>query len=283
MPRRPVHPGEPDPERLQAAVDRVVSRIDPDQIVLFGSAVRGDLTAESDIDLLVIAETETDDDRIRHEKWAAPDGPDYDVDVVMMNRATAEAWRHSTTRIQGVALQDGRTVYARHGVEPIETGPSYFWNGREMVKKTQFEPDEAHRLLESAADYWLYANEHRTSTRSRCRQLQSAMEYALKALTIAQGRRVKHKHDLNELWEEVERHGERIAATRDRKALDVLTLYSGKMRYESPTRETDPDDTWNATRTTCGDVLDHARARVPKLIEETTDRLQRALGGTGQA
>lgn len=282
MPQRPVQPGQPEPERLQAAVDRIVSRIDPDQIIIFGSAIRGELTAESDIDLLVIAETETDDDRTRHETWEAADGRGYDVDVVMMNRATAEAWRHSTTRIQGAALQDGRTVYTRHGVEPLETGPSYFWNGREMVKKTQFEPDEAHRRLESAADDWLYANDHRTSTRSRCRQLQSAMEYALKALTIAQGRRVRHKHDLNDLWDEVERHGERIAATRDRRALDVLTLYSGKMRYESPTRETDPDDTWNAIRTTCGDILDHARARVPKLIAETTDRLQRALGGTGQ-
>ena len=64
-------PSQPDPERLQAAVDRVVARIDPDQVIIFGSAVRGDLTVESDIDLLVIAETETDGDRTRHEKWEA--------------------------------------------------------------------------------------------------------------------------------------------------------------------------------------------------------------------
>ena len=272
--------GAPDPQRLQAAVDRVVSRIDPDQIVLFGSAARGEMTDESDLDLLVIAERENEDGRTRQETWEARNGRDYDVDIVMMNRTTAEAWRHSTTRIQGAALQEGRTVYARNGVEALETGPAYFWNGHEMVKETRFEPDEANRLLESAADDWLYANDKRTSTRSRCRQLQSAMEYALKALTVAQGRRVKHKHDLNELWDDVERHGERIAATRDRKALDVLTLYSGKMRYESPTRETDPDETWNATRTACGDVLDHARARVPKLITETTERLRRPQGGT---
>ena len=48
-----------------------------------------------------------------------PTGPGYDVDVVLMNRVTAEAWRHSTTRIQGAALQDGRTVNARRGIEPI--------------------------------------------------------------------------------------------------------------------------------------------------------------------
>ena len=112
----------------------------------------------------------------------------------------------------------------------------------------------------------------------RCVQLQASMEHALKALTIAQGRRVKHKHSLNELWDEVERHGETIHATRDRAALDVLSKYGAELQYNSPGREYDPEVTWNGTKVTGQDLLRHARTRVPELIEETTKRVRNTLG-----
>ena len=73
---------------------------------------------------------------------------------------------------------------------------------------------------------------------------------------------MKHKHTLNALWDDVERAGETIRATRDRKALDVLTRYAGELQYGSPGREHDPEVTWNDTRATGEDLLNHARARV---------------------
>ena len=49
------HAGEPlDARRLAAAVKAVVARYEPDQVILFGSAARGTMTEESDIDLLLI-------------------------------------------------------------------------------------------------------------------------------------------------------------------------------------------------------------------------------------
>ena len=264
----------PDRERLQAAVALVVSRLNPDQIVLFGSAVRDEMTDDSDVDLLAITERSASP-ATKRERWTAEGATGYDVDVIVMDRATAEAGRHSTTRIQGVALEEGRTIYTREGVEPVSTGPTYLWNGREMVRKTRFEPEEATRLLGHADEYRRIAREPYVTSSMKCIQLQASMEHALKALTIAQGERVKHKHTLNELWDDVENRGERIAAVRDRKALEVLTLYGGRLQYESPTRETDPDETWDSTTATGEDVLNHARRRVPKLIAETTERLQR--------
>ena len=44
----------PSSERLDAAVRMVVERLRPDQIILFGSAARGEMTPASDLDLLVI-------------------------------------------------------------------------------------------------------------------------------------------------------------------------------------------------------------------------------------
>ena len=82
----------------------------------------------------------------------------------------------------------------------------------------------------------------------KCVQLQASMEHALKALTVACGERVQHKHTLNELWDDVEQAGETIRATRDRPALDVLTRYGGELQYGSPGPEHDPEVTWNDTQ-----------------------------------
>ena len=46
--------GSLEADRLAAAVNAVADRYDPDQIILFGSAARGEMTEGSDIDLLVI-------------------------------------------------------------------------------------------------------------------------------------------------------------------------------------------------------------------------------------
>jgi predicted nucleotidyltransferase len=46
--------GHPDPKTLADIVRRVVEAAHPDKIVLFGSAARGEMGPDSDIDLLVI-------------------------------------------------------------------------------------------------------------------------------------------------------------------------------------------------------------------------------------
>ena len=46
--------GRLEADRLAAAVNAVADLYDPDQIILFGSAARGEMTEGSDIDLLVI-------------------------------------------------------------------------------------------------------------------------------------------------------------------------------------------------------------------------------------
>ncbi len=48
--------GAPSPERLHAAITLVVAKLQPDQIILFGSAARNEMSERSDLDLLVIKE-----------------------------------------------------------------------------------------------------------------------------------------------------------------------------------------------------------------------------------
>ena len=247
MDQAPTKTTAADRKRLERTITQVVTKLAPEQIILFGSAARKEMTPDSDVDLLVILERLNGEPETQQERWYSEDGNGYEADLILMDRATAEAGRASITRIQGIALDEGQTVYTQPEVEPVPTGPTYWWNGREMVKKTKFEPEEATRLVEDAEQTWKFANDPDAIPRHKCRELQLSMEYALKALTIAQGERVEHKHTLNELWNDVEARGEQITATRDPNALKALTLYSGKLKYESPTPETDPIEIWNET------------------------------------
>ena len=46
------------PERVQEVIRKIVESYDPEQIIVFGSYARGDWTDGSDLDLLVVKETE---------------------------------------------------------------------------------------------------------------------------------------------------------------------------------------------------------------------------------
>ena len=265
-----------EPERLQAAIDLVVARLQPDQIILFGSAARDEMTAESDLDLLVIKEPEPGEPARDHAHWEC-ENTGGDIDMILMDRASAENGRRSAGQVQGAALEEGRTVYTRGGVEPIRTGPIYRWNGREMVRTTLFEPDHAHKLLERGKRKWDIANRERIHAIDRCENVQIVIEQALKALITSQGQRVKHNHNLNDLWKDAEEQGERINATYDEDALKNLSKYAGPWRYDVPPDE-DPEHTWETTKTIAEDLLNHARQRVPKLVLETNRRLEQLEG-----
>ncbi len=142
-----------------------------------------------------------------------------------------------------------------------------------MVRKTLYDPDRAQEFLERSERKWKRANQEDAHPIDKCEDLQVSMEQALKALIVAQGRHVEHKHDLNQLWDQAESYGERMAATQARDELDTLSLYAGKYQYENP-RDGAPEKPWETNRTTGRDVLNHALARVPTLTEETRQQLR---------
>ena len=259
---------------LRAAIEAIVSRLEPDQIILFGSAARGEMTHDSDLDLLVIKNGGSDADALHIGRSCGRNG--IEMDVIVTSGATAEASRPYAGDVKGHALETGRTIYAKKDFEPIATGPTLARVGGRMVQRTLYKPDHAGRFLARAERKWGIATTTKLHPADRCENLQAAMEQALKGLIVAQGRHVEHRHDLNRLWDEAERDGERIAASRDPKALDTLSLYAGKYQYDDPVDGT-PEKTWNATRTTGEDVMEHARSRIPTLVDETTDRLKAQL------
>ena len=256
-------------DALNQAVHAIVTSLKPDQIILFGSGGREELREESDLDLLVIKEA---DDRAGDRPVQLPHG-DRDIDLIVSTKDAATAAREYAGDVRGNALETGITVYTRQGFEPIETGPALVPEGKRMVRRTLFKPDHAEEFLDRAERKWRTANTPQTHPADRCEYLQASLEQALKGLTIAQGRQIVHSHNLNVLWDEAEKDGEMIAATRDERELENLTKYAGKYQYWTP-KPGMPEKTWNATRRTGEDVLRHARKQIPSLVKKTNEKLR---------
>jgi uncharacterized protein len=102
-------------ERVSAdIIDEVVRRIvevaEPERIILFGSAARGEMTANSDIDVLVV-KANTHRRRLAQQIYLNLIGVGRPVDVVVVTPEDIERYRDSQGLIIAPALRDGKVVY----------------------------------------------------------------------------------------------------------------------------------------------------------------------------
>lgn len=269
--------GAPDPRELQAAVDFVVEKLRPQQIILFGSAARSEMWSGSDLDLLVIREDGPEDHEWRRARLDC-EGTAHELDVLVRGLSTVKARRRCSGAVEAAAVEEGRTVYRRDGAETVRTGPERVASGGTMARRTLFRPDKARGFLEESENELAAAQDDRRLIAWRCEMLQRSLERSLKALIIAQGLRVKHTHRLNELWEQAESEGVRIDAARNEAVLERLTLYAGDWSYDRPEYE-DPEGTYHDAEAAVEAVLEDARRKVPRLVKET----RRALGEPAEA
>ena len=99
-------------EQFQDIVDRILKVTKPKQIILFGSAARGDNTECSDIDVLVIVQDGT------HRLDTAQDiyrnllGVKVAVDIVVATTSDIESHHDTPGMVYREALRDGRVLYA---------------------------------------------------------------------------------------------------------------------------------------------------------------------------
>lgn len=104
--------GAPDEATLAEIVKRVVETADPDRVLLFGSAVRGDMGPHSDIDLLVVKEGDYHRGRLTEDIYMSLFGIGVAVDVVVATPADVERYRHCHAAVISPALKEGRVLHA---------------------------------------------------------------------------------------------------------------------------------------------------------------------------
>ena len=99
-----------DQSILEDIIRRVVEVAQPEQIILFGSAARGDMNRNSDVDLLVVRDG-AHRGRLATRIYKSLRGAGAPVDVVVVTPSDVERYKNSHALVIKPALQEGRVVY----------------------------------------------------------------------------------------------------------------------------------------------------------------------------
>jgi len=99
------------PAKLEEIIRRIVAVVHPEQIILFGSAARGDMGRHSDVDLLVI-KAGANRLELMGQIYRNLHGVGEAVDVIVVTPEDVERYRNSHPVIIAPALREGRVVYA---------------------------------------------------------------------------------------------------------------------------------------------------------------------------
>lgn len=103
--------GRPDKAILADIVRRVVEAAQPDKIILFGSAARGEMGPNSDIDLLVIKAGKFNRWRLTTAIYRHLRGKGAPVDVVVVTPEEVKLYGDSPYLVIHPALREGKVVY----------------------------------------------------------------------------------------------------------------------------------------------------------------------------
>lgn len=90
---------------------RIVGAIHPKRIILFGSAARGAMTEDSDLDLLVITQDGAHRRQASQIAYKALRGIGVAKDIVVVTEADVEKYGSDPSLILKTALADGREIY----------------------------------------------------------------------------------------------------------------------------------------------------------------------------
>jgi predicted nucleotidyltransferase len=103
---------QPDPKKIDELVQRIVEIAHPLRVILFGSAARGEMKPDSDIDVLVVvpegAHRRHTAQRIHRHMIGFP----LAVDIVVATESDLRTLGENFSLVYYPALREGREIYA---------------------------------------------------------------------------------------------------------------------------------------------------------------------------
>lgn len=99
-------------EDLDKLVRRIVDAVHPLKIILFGSAVRGEMGPDSDVDVLVVMPDGTHRRHTAQFLHTQMFGIGVPVDILVATPSDLEKYRDSLGLIYRAVLKQGRELYA---------------------------------------------------------------------------------------------------------------------------------------------------------------------------
>ena len=109
------HAQEPDPQLLSELVRRIVQSARPLRIILFGSAARGDMGPDSDLDVLVIMPDGVHRRRTAQSVYRSLRGLGRSKDVVVVTESDVREHGENPSLVLYPTLQHGREIYHAAG------------------------------------------------------------------------------------------------------------------------------------------------------------------------
>jgi predicted nucleotidyltransferase len=100
-----------DPELLDTIIRRIVEVAQPEKIILFGSAARGEMGPNSDLDLLVIKSCARRR-KLAMEIYRHVGGLGCALDIIVVTPEDVQRYGQSPALIIEPALREGKVVYA---------------------------------------------------------------------------------------------------------------------------------------------------------------------------
>ncbi len=102
----------PDQQQLDALVDRIVKAVHPLRIILFGSAARGQMGPDSDVDVMVVMPEGTHRRRtmafLHMQLWGVP----FPVDIIVATPGDLERHGEDIGFVYNWAVSGGEELYA---------------------------------------------------------------------------------------------------------------------------------------------------------------------------
>ena len=98
--------------KLNEIIRRIVEVAKLDKIILFGSAARGEMGPNSDVDLLVVKGGDFHRGQLTEEIYMNLFGVGQAVDIVVVTPEDIERYKDSFAVVIYLALKEGKVVYA---------------------------------------------------------------------------------------------------------------------------------------------------------------------------
>ena len=102
---------QPNPEVIEQLVRRIIELVHPLRIILFGSAARGEMESDSDIDVLVVMPEGVHRRRTAQLLYRQIRGLGVPFDILVATPNDLERHRDNIGLIYKTILREGREVY----------------------------------------------------------------------------------------------------------------------------------------------------------------------------
>ena len=102
-------------DQIAEIVDRIVATAHPDKVILFGSRARGEARPDSDLDVLVIQESDVPGYQRDAALYLALAGLNAPVDLITYTPEEVREWSAVPQAFITTAVREGKVVYEKQG------------------------------------------------------------------------------------------------------------------------------------------------------------------------